>query len=159
MNPRTTVGTLVNVGGTGVLIAGKSGSGKSFAALKLLAKGHRFVSDDIVKVAEDDTGVLMGYPAAVPVRVEIRGLGIFNVDSLFPGSVVNSSRIDFAVELVPYDPIKDAGRVSPKVFRMGILNQELQCVILPLFLGADAALLIEMLVSQYKENGMQFVHE
>ncbi len=93
----TLKGVLVAVHGVGVLIRGPSGSGKSMAALGLISRGHKLVSDDVVKVSSDCNGTLLGRPLEEKVRIELRGIGVFYADSLVEGATVASSPIDFIV--------------------------------------------------------------
>src|SRR5690606_7119039 len=77
-------GVLVDSYGIGVLITGKSGVGKSETALELVKKGHRLVADDCVEIRQEDQNTLVGNaPDLIEHLLEIRGLGIINVMTLF----------------------------------------------------------------------------
>jgi HPr kinase/phosphorylase len=145
-------GVLVNVHDVGVLIRGPSGSGKSLAALILMQRGHRLVSDDLVEVV-DRGGKLVGRSVEENVRIEVRGLGIFSAISLFPGGTVASSPIDLVVDLDVYDPVRDAGRTTPETGQSRLLQSDILTVRVPLPDRADVALLIELLARRFKENG------
>jgi HPr kinase/phosphorylase len=100
-------GDLVDVFGVGLLIAGDSGIGKSECALDLVARGHRLVADDVVKVLRRGTGILMGYSAAksplLAHHIEIRGVGIVDVYSLYGIRAVRvQKRIEVEVRLVSW---------------------------------------------------------
>ena len=77
-------GVLVDVYGIGVLLLGESGTGKSECALDLVSRGHRLVADDVVEIWRDDAGTVTGRgPARIRHHMEIRGLGIINIQDLF----------------------------------------------------------------------------
>lgn len=149
----TLKGVLVAVHGVGVLIRGPSGSGKSMAALGLISRGHKLVSDDVVKVSSDCNGTLLGRPLEEKVRIELRGIGVFYADSLVEGATVASSPIDFIVDLDTYDPEIDTGRISPETGWLKLLEREVPTVRVPLTSRADPALLIEMLAWHFKKTG------
>jgi HPr kinase/phosphorylase len=150
----TVRGVLVLVQGVGVLMRGPSGSGKSMTALNLMRRGHLLVSDELVDVFPGSTGELWGKPLERNVRIEVRGLGIFSAESLFPGGTAPSSRIDLVVDLDGYDSAKDTGRTAPDIARTRILGHELAAVRLPLPSGADGALMIELLARLHTGPGL-----
>lgn len=88
--PATAIhGVLVDVYGVGVLITGKSGVGKSETALELVKRGHRLVADDCVEIVQEEEGSLIGHaPELIEHLLEIRGLGIINVMTLFGAGAV-----------------------------------------------------------------------
>lgn len=90
--PTTAVhGVLVDIYGVGVLITGKSGVGKSETALELVKRGHRLVADDCVEIRQEDEDYLVGNsPELIEHLLEIRGLGIINVMTLFGAGAVRS---------------------------------------------------------------------
>ena len=94
MAPRTKVqGTMVEIMGIGVLIQGKPGMGKSEIALSLIKRGHALVADDITDLRLDSAGSIMGAPVDVTrYHMEIRGLGIIHVPSLFGVSSVRGEK-------------------------------------------------------------------
>ena len=102
MAPRMTVqGTMVEIMGIGVLIEGKAGMGKSETALGLIKRGHALVSDDITALRRDSAGSLIGSPVSVTrYHMEIRGLGIIHVPSLFGvASVREEKKLDLVTTL------------------------------------------------------------
>lgn len=155
MTPWTTVqGVLVVVHGVGMLIRGPSGSGKSAAALSLMRKGHQLISDDLVHVYTGPSGKPVGKALESNVRIEVRGLGIFPAESLFPGSTVPCAPIDLVVDLDAYDPVNDAGRTAPETTWTSLLGHELPAVRAPLPAGVDVSLLIELLAQLHKRNAL-----
>src|SRR4029077_11113876 len=103
--PETQVhGDLVDMHGLGVLILGKSGIGKSEAALDLVSRGHRLVADDVIQVRRISPNVLRGRAARLlEHHMEIRGLGVIDVEALFGTlAILDERQIDTVVELVEW---------------------------------------------------------
>jgi HPr kinase/phosphorylase len=146
-------GVLVSVDGVGVLLRGPAGSGKSLAALNLMRRGHYLVADDLVEVFPGPNGETMGRGVEKKVRIEVRGLGIFHAESLFPSGTLPSAAIDFVAELDRYDPAKDLGRIVPETGKLRVLDSDLLTVRVPVASGIDPALLIELLVRVFKKDG------
>jgi len=153
MNSVKISGVLVAVQGVGILIRGRSGSGKSLAALNLMRRGHRLVSDDMVEVVPGPLGEPVGKPVEAEVRIEVRGLGIFPARSLFPDGTISSFPVHLVVELDSYDPIRDAGRLTPLVGTFKLLDKPLEWVKVPVPDGMDPAFLIEMVARMFMESG------
>jgi HPr kinase/phosphorylase len=153
MNGLRIQAVLVAVGGVGVLIQGPPGSGKSLTALHLMSKGHRLVSDDLVEIFLCASGKLMGKSVEEKVRIEVKGLGIFQAQTLFDDATTPCSSVDLAVELDAYNPRKDAGRMEPEADVLHLLGCNVPKVRLPLTRGADPALLVELLARIYKSRG------
>lgn len=153
MGLTTIRGVLVSVLGVGVLIRGVPGSGKSYAALSLMQRGHFLISDELVEVVPGPDGQPVGRGVEPHARTEVRGLGIFQAESLFPGAVARSSRIDLVVELDRYDDARDSGRTTPETWEARILDRHVLAVRVPLPHRVDPGLLIEMLARLYKETG------
>jgi HPr kinase/phosphorylase len=153
MKPMRIPGVLVAVDGVGILVRGPSGSGKSLTALNLLRRGHHLVADDLVEVARGPDGMLVGRPMEEDVRIEVRGLGIFRVRSLFHDGTLPSCRIDFVVELDKYDPARDAGRTAPEEYSMQILEHDVSVVRVPVPIGVDPGLLVELLAKLFRDSG------
>lgn len=153
MNPERIPGVLVSVYGVGVLIQGPPGAGKSLAALSLLRKGHRLVGDDLIEVVPGSVDKPIGRPVEDDVRIEVRGLGIYRARSLFRDGTLSSSPIDLVVELDRYDPGRDAGRIRPDKGSVQLLGCNLLAVRVPVPVGVDPGLLIELVARLYRENG------
>ena len=126
--PQTTVfGNLVEVYGVGVMVMGRSGVGKSECTLSLVERGHRLVCDDIIHVRLMEGEYLLGEGSELTrFHMEIRGLGIINIQNLFgPGSVRQRNRLDLAVTLEKWDPEKEyerLGRTSPAMHFWGSVS-------------------------------------
>ena len=86
-------GVLVDVYGEGVLITGESGIGKSEAALELIKRGHRLVTDDAVEIRKVSDDTLVGSaPDITKHFIELRGIGIVDVKTLFGVSSVKDTQ-------------------------------------------------------------------
>ncbi|MCX5874385.1 MAG: hypothetical protein NTY51_14290 [Deltaproteobacteria bacterium] len=142
-------GTLVNVHDMGVLIQGDSGVGKSLAALSLMRAGHRLVADDLVAIRKNESNKLMGQALEENVRIEVRGLGVFKARSLFKDGTALTSPIDIVVELTPYIPERDDGRISPDVCQINILDCLLDKILAPVASGVNPGFLVEMIAKAH----------
>ena len=97
-------GVLVELFGFGVLLIGKSGIGKSETALELIHRGHRLIADDMIKFYRDTQGDVVGKSAELPFFMEIRGLGIIDIKTLYGLSAVRLSKsLDMIIELQAVD--------------------------------------------------------
>ena len=107
-------GVLVDVYGVGVLLIGKSGVGKSETALELVKRGHRLVADDCVEIRQEDQDTLVGSaPELIEHLLEIRGLGIINVMTLFGAGAVRSyKRITIVMNLELWEQGKQYDRLG-----------------------------------------------
>jgi HPr kinase/phosphorylase len=143
--PETHVhGDLVEMHGLGVLILGKSGIGKSETTLDLVARGHRLVADDVIEVRRISPDVLRGRAARLlEHHMEIRGLGVIDVEALFGTlAILDERRIDMVVELVEWAS-SGADRLGLLEGRYPLLEVELPLVRVPVGSGRSIALLIE----------------
>ena len=144
---------LVSVHGVGVLIRGASGSGKSYTALTLMRRGHVLIADDVVEVTDGPDGKPVGRSLEEVVRVEVRGLGVFEAASLFPSGTARSSPIDLVIDLDRYDDWQDSGRTAPETGETHILDSRLLTVRVPLPSGVDPGLMVELLSRLFKDTG------
>jgi len=136
-------GDLVEMHGLGVLILGKSGIGKSEAALELVSRGHRLVADDVVQVKRISPEVVRGAAAQLlEHHMEIRGVGVIDVEALFGTlATLDERQIDLVVELVDWPGAPD--RLGLVEERYALLEVELPLVRLPVRPGRTIAMLIE----------------
>ncbi|MDX8360617.1 MULTISPECIES: HPr(Ser) kinase/phosphatase [Bacillaceae] len=155
--PTTAVhGVLVDIYGIGVLITGKSGVGKSETALELVKRGHRLVADDLVEIREEDQNTLIGNaPDLLEHLLEIRGLGIINVMTLFgAGAVRNFKRISLVITLELWDQAKQYDRVGLDEDKMKIINSEITHLTVPVRPGRNLAVIIEVAAMNFRLKRM-----
>lgn len=146
LSPRASIhGVLVDVLGVGLLLIGRSGVGKSEAALDLVLKGHRLVADDVVQVSVRPPDIVWGEATELHQHMmEIRGMGILNITSLFGVAAVrDAKKIEVVVELSQleddsYDRLGTEQNVWP------ILGVDVPLVRIPLQAGRNIASLIEV---------------
>lgn len=156
---RTSVhGVLVDIYGMGVLIQGDSGIGKSETALELVKRGHRLVADDRVDVYAKDEGTLLGEPAEILLHLlEIRGVGIIDVMSLYGASAVrDSSQVQLCICLEHFE--------NDEVFdRLGNSNEEIELqgvkiprIRIPVKTGRNVSVVIEAAAMNYRAKQMGY---
>lgn len=151
-------GTLVEVFGVGVLIQGDSSVGKSEAALGLIERGHRLITDDIVKVKKREGGYLEGFGAELTRHhMEIRGIGIINVAHLYGAVCVRDYKsIDIVVKLEAWDDQNFYDRVGIDEKHCDILGIKLPYHILPVKPGRDVVLLLETIALNHRLKRMGY---
>ncbi len=145
-------GTMVEVEGIGVLLEGEPGIGKSEIALTLIEHGHSLVADDITVLRLTAAGVIVG--AAVELtryHMEIRGLGIIHVPSLFGVTAMRGeTRLDLIVRLRRQEESVEEDRTSFVVETRDILGVQVPVIHLPVGAGRDAAHLVEVAARNQK---------
>lgn len=141
-------GVLMEVFGLGVLLLGESGVGKSECALDLILRGHRLVSDDLVRIKKHGTDRLVGSgPEQLQFHMELRGLGIINIRDLFGISAVSPSKeIDLIIELVRWNSAQEYDRLGLEESRYPLLEVSLPHVTMPVASGRNLATLVEVAV-------------
>lgn len=151
-------GTLVEVFGVGVLIQGDSSVGKSEAALGLIERGHRLISDDIVRVKKREGTYLEGSGAELTRHhMEIRGIGIINVAHLYGAVCVRDSKsIDIVVKLEAWDDHSFYDRVGTDEKYCDILGLKVPFHVLPVKPGRDVVLLLETIALNHRLKGMGY---
>ncbi len=145
--PRTQVhGVLIDVFGVGMLLIGDSGVGKSECALDLVLRGHRLVADDVVVCDYRPPGVVFGGPAGIlRHHIEVRGLGVLNIKSLFGVTAVRDrKRIDLVVHLRENAGDDDYDRIGIEDHFFGLLGVQIREIVLPVRPGRDMAAIIEI---------------
>ncbi|MEW9052424.1 MAG: HPr(Ser) kinase/phosphatase [Neobacillus sp.] len=155
--PTTAVhGVLVDIYGIGVLITGKSGVGKSETALELVKRGHRLVADDCVEIRQEDQDTLVGTsPDLIEHLLEIRGLGIINVMTLFgAGAVRSNKRITLVMNLELWDAQKQYDRLGLDEEKMKIIDTEITKITIPVRPGRNLAVIIEVAAMNYRLKRM-----
>lgn len=151
--PMLTVhGTLVEVFGVGVLIQGDSSVGKSEAALGLIERGHRLISDDVVKIKKKENSYLVGYgPELTRHLMEIRGIGIINVAHLYGAVCVRHDKVlDLIVRIEEWDDQRFYDRVGLEDKHEELLDINIPLHILPVKPGRDVVLLLETIALNHR---------
>jgi len=152
-SPRTTChGTLIEAYGVGVLIQGDSSIGKSEAALGLIERGHRLVSDDAVRLRKKRDGALEGTSAEhTRHMMEIRGIGIVNIAHLYGAPRVRvCASVDLIVKLELWDDQAFYDRVGLDEKVTDLLGVKIPYHVIPMKPGRDVALLIETVVLNHR---------
>lgn len=166
--PTTAIhGVLVDVYGVGVLIIGKSGVGKSETALELVKRGHRLVADDCVEIRQEDQDTLIGSaPELIEHLLEIRGLGIINVMTLFGAGAVRSlKRITLVMSLELWEQGKQYDRLGLEEETMKIIDTDVPKLTIPVRPGRNLAVIIEVAAMNFRLKRMglnaaeQFTHK
>ncbi|EFX54738.1 HPr(Ser) kinase/phosphatase [Streptococcus sp. C150] len=156
---RTSVhGVLVDIYGMGVLIQGDSGIGKSETGLELVKRGHRLVADDRVDVYAKDEETLWGEPAEILRHLlEIRGVGIIDVMSLYGASAVrNSSQVQLAIYLENFEKGKIFDRLGNGNEEIELQGVKIPCVRIPVKTGRNISIVIEAAAMNYRAKQMGF---
>ena len=155
--PSTAVhGVLIDIYGVGVLITGQSGVGKSETALELVKRGHRLVADDNVEIKQEDYDTLVGSaPPLIEHMLEIRGLGIINIMTLFgAGSVRTKKRISLVIKLENWDDNKQYERLGLDDETMKIMDVTLPKATIPVRPGRNLAVIIEVAAMNFRLKRM-----
>ncbi|MDR2515700.1 MAG: HPr(Ser) kinase/phosphatase [Christensenellaceae bacterium] len=151
-------GVLLDVFGIGVMITGESGVGKSEAALELVKRGHRLVADDVVDIKKvSDTRLTGAAPDIVRNFMEIRGVGIINVQNMYGvGAVIESKSIEMNVHLELWDDAKEYDRLGFNEEFTAILGVKVPMIVLPVRPGRNLAIVIEVAASNYRLKSLGY---
>lgn len=149
-------GVLVDIYGIGVLITGNSGVGKSETALELVKRGHRLVADDSVEIRQEDEDTLIGSaPELIQHLLEIRGLGIINVMTLFgAGAIRNYKKISIVMNLEAWDSKKVYDRLGLEEETTKIIDTEIPILTIPVRPGRNLAVIIEVAAMNFRLKRM-----
>ena len=156
---RTSVhGVLMDIYGMGVLIQGDSGIGKSETGLELVKRGHRLVADDRVDVFARDEMTLWGEPAEIlPHLLEIRGVGIIDVMSLYGASAVkDSSQVQIAVYLENYTKEQTYDRLGNNGEEIEFCGVTIPRIRIPVKTGRNISVVIEAAAMNYRAKEMGY---
>ena len=157
--PMITVhGVLVDVFGEGVMIMGESGIGKSEAALELIKRGHRLISDDVVQISKVSDVTLVGSaPDITRHFIELRGIGIIDVKTLFGvESVENTHSIDLVIKLEEWDKDKLYDRLGLEEEYTEFLGNKVVCHSLPIRPGRNLAIIVETAAVNHRQKKMGY---
>ncbi|MBF8263190.1 MAG: Hpr(Ser) kinase/phosphatase [Parachlamydiales bacterium] len=150
-------GTLVELFGVGVLIQGESSVGKSEAALGLIERGHRFVSDDVVRLKKKENHLIGSGPELTRHLMEIRGIGIINVAHLYGAVCVRPDKqLDIVIKLEEWDDQHFYDRVGLDEKFIDILGSSVPYHVLPVKPGRDVVLLVETIALNHRLKDMGY---
>ena len=151
-------GVLVDVYGEGVLIVGESGIGKSEAALELIKRGHRLVTDDVVVLRKVSDDTLIGSaPDITKHFIELRGIGIIDVKALFGASSVKDTQsIDLVIRLEDWDKDKEYDRLGLEEEYTEYLGNKIVCHNIPIRPGRNLAIICESAAVNHRQKKMGY---
>ncbi|MCR5115882.1 MAG: HPr(Ser) kinase/phosphatase [Lachnospiraceae bacterium] len=154
----TVHGVLVDVYGEGVLITGESGIGKSEAALELIKRGHRLVTDDVVEIRKVSDDTLIGSaPDVTKHFIELRGIGIVDVKTLFGvSSVKDTQSIDLVIKLEEWNKDKEYDRLGLEEEYTEYLGNKVVCHNIPIRPGRNLAIICESAAVNYRQKKMGY---
>lgn len=151
-------GVLVDVYGEGVLITGESGIGKSEAALELIKRGHRLVTDDVVEIRRVSADTLIGTaPNITKHFIELRGIGIVDVKALFGASCVRDTQnIDLVIHLEDWDKDREYDRLGMEEEYIEYLGNKVVCHNIPIRPGRNLAIICESAAVNHRQKKMGY---
>ena len=151
-------GVLVDVYGEGVMIMGESGIGKSEAALELIKRGHRLVSDDVVEIRKVSDDTLIGSaPDVTRHFIELRGIGVIDVKTLFGvESVKNTQSIDLVIKLEEWNKSAEYDRLGLEEQYTEFLGNKVVCHSIPIRPGRNLAIICESAAVNYRQKKMGY---
>ena len=151
-------GVLVDVYGEGVLIMGESGIGKSEAALELIRRGHRLISDDVVELHKVSDDTLIGTsPDITRYFMELRGIGIINVKALYGvENVKETQSIDMVIKLEDWSKEKQYDRLGLGDETIEFLGNKVVCHSIPIRPGRNIAIIVETAAVNYRQKKMGY---
>lgn len=157
--PRISIhAVLVDVYGVGVLIKGESGIGKSEAALELIKRGHRLVSDDVVEIKKVSDDTLVGSsPDITRHFIELRGIGIIDVKALFGFECVKMTQgIDLVINLEEWDKDNNYDRMGLEDQYTEILGNKVVSHNIPIRPGRNIAIIVELAAVNHRQKQMGY---
>lgn len=151
-------GVLVDVFGEGVLITGESGIGKSEAALELIKRGHRLVTDDVVELRKVSDDTLIGSaPDITRHFIELRGIGIVDVKTLFGvSSVKDTQTIDLVIRLEDWNKDREYDRLGLEEEFTEYLGNKIVCHNIPIRPGRNLAVICESAAVNHRQKKMGY---
>ncbi|MCK5680331.1 HPr(Ser) kinase/phosphatase [bacterium] len=153
INPETTIhGVLLDIHSIGVLLVGKSGIGKSEIALDLLQRGHRLIADDVVVMRFRPPATVIGEANAIlKFHMEIRGLGIINVEDVFGVIAVrDNQRVDLVIELIAWDEYDGSKRLNLDQEVFPILGVNVPKATIPVSPGRNLVTIVEVAAHTFR---------
>ncbi|HPJ22219.1 MAG TPA: HPr(Ser) kinase/phosphatase [Clostridia bacterium] len=151
-------GELLEVFGEGILIQGESGVGKSETALELVKRGHRLIADDVVEIRKVGETTLLGTsPEDIRYFIELRGIGIIDVRSLYGvGSIKKYDNIDMVINLELWDENKRYSRLGVVDEYNEILGIPIPSLTIPVRPGRNLAIIVEVAAMNTRQKNMGY---
>lgn len=150
-------GILLDIFGVGVLMVGESGIGKSETALDLIVNGHKLIADDSVLIKKLDERLVGTSPKITRHFMEIRGVGIIDVERLFGiGSIMEEKEIELVIELNQWDDFADYNRLGIDDEHVSILDVRLPKIEIPMRTGRNTAVIVEIATRNYKQKELGY---
>ncbi|MBA3962525.1 MAG: HPr(Ser) kinase/phosphatase [Chthoniobacterales bacterium] len=152
----TEFGSMVDILGIGVLIRGKSGVGKSECVLGLIERGYSLVADDVTRIKSlEGRELIATAPELTRFHMEVRGIGIINVVSIFGiGATRIEKRLDLVVTLKDWQELEEVDRIGLDRENYEILKIQVPHIAIPVRPGRDVARLIEVAAMDQKLKGL-----
>jgi HPr kinase/phosphorylase len=155
----TVHGVLMDVLGTGVILLGRSGIGKSECALDLILRGHRMVADDVIHLEKRGPGTILGSGSDLTRHnMEIRGLGIISIRDLFGlSAITDTKKVEVVIQIEEWDPEKEYDRLGLSDRRTAFLGVSIPTLLIPVSPGRNLATIVEVAIRNHILK-MQGVH-
>ncbi|MDZ7807074.1 MAG: HPr(Ser) kinase/phosphatase [Gracilimonas sp.] len=143
-------GSMMDVYGIGILVAGRSGIGKSEVALDLVERGHRLVADDVVMLTKKNNVLMSSATEMSKHFMEIRGLGIVDVMSMFGiRSIRYQKRLEVVLELTLWDEAREVERTGLNHDSISVLDLDIPLIHLPITPGKNITVIAEVIAMNY----------
>ncbi len=150
-------GVLMEVFGVGILLTGKSGVGKSETAMELIKRGHRLIADDNVIIKEIANELYGTAPDIIRYFMELRGIGIINVKSMYgSGSVLDEKMIQLVIQLENWQQGKEYDRIGDEMSSTSYFGIKVPKLTIPVSPGRNLAIIIEVAARNFRLKSMGY---
>ena len=150
-------GVLVEVYGEGILILGDSGIGKSELAIELVKRGHRLVADDAVEIRHIGTRLVGSAPELIRHYIELRGIGVVDIQQLFGMSAVREDQdINLVVNLEQWNDQVFYDRLGTNEEFTTILDMKIPAITIPIKPGRNLAIIVEVAAMNNRHKRMGY---
>ncbi len=150
-------GVLMEVFGVGILLTGKSGVGKSETAMELIKRGHRLIADDNVIIKEIANELYGSAPDIIRYFMELRGIGIINVKSMYgSGSVLDEKNIQLVIQLENWQQGKEYDRIGDELSTTCYFDIKVPKLTIPVSPGRNLAIIIEVAARNFRLKSMGY---
>ena len=150
-------GVLVEVYGEGILILGDSGVGKSETAIELVKRGHRLIADDAVEIRHIGTRLVGSAPELIRHYIELRGIGVVDIQQLFGMSAVREDQdINLVVNLEQWNDQVFYDRLGTNEEFTTILDMKIPAITIPIKPGRNLAIIVEVAAMNNRHKRMGY---